>query len=116
MYLVDYYDSIALNKITQGPECLTPPRASNVNPSSSNPANLTAAGAAIAGQLAALGIETSEDCLTLNIWTKPQNGESKKAVMVFIYGGTFVTGASSIPLWNGQHIANEEDVIVVTFK
>jgi hypothetical protein len=29
----------------------------------------------------------SENCLTLNIWTKPQTGERKKAVMVWIYGG-----------------------------
>lgn len=24
----------------------------------------------------------SEDCLTLNVWTKPQRGEAKKAVMI----------------------------------
>ena len=29
----------------------------------------------------------SEDCLYLNVWTKPQTGEAKKAVMVWIYGG-----------------------------
>jgi len=29
----------------------------------------------------------SEDCLTLNVWTKPQQGEVKKAVMIWIYGG-----------------------------
>ena len=29
----------------------------------------------------------SEDCLTVNIWTKPQTGEAKKAVLFWIYGG-----------------------------
>jgi len=29
----------------------------------------------------------SEDCLHLNIWTKPQIGEKAKAVLVWIYGG-----------------------------
>ena len=40
------------------------------------------------------GISMSEDCLTLNIWTKPQTGERKKAVMVYIHGGSFVSGTS----------------------
>jgi len=29
----------------------------------------------------------SDDCLTLNIWTKPGSGEKNKAVLVWIYGG-----------------------------
>jgi carboxylesterase type B len=29
----------------------------------------------------------SEDCLTLNIWTKPSSGEKGKAVLIWIYGG-----------------------------
>lgn len=40
------------------------------------------------------GIKFSEDCLTLNVWTKPQVGEKKKAVLVYIHGGSFVTGMS----------------------
>jgi len=36
--------------------------------------------------------DASEDCLTLNIWTKPQVGEAKKAVLLFIYGGGYVSG------------------------
>lgn len=34
-----------------------------------------------------IGLPLSEDCLTLNIWTKPQTGEEAKAVLFFIYGG-----------------------------
>ncbi|KAB8300033.1 hypothetical protein EYC80_000272 [Monilinia laxa] len=56
----------------------------------------------------------SEDCLTLNVWTKPQNGDSKKAVLIWIYGGGFNSGSSSITAMNGKHIVEEEDVIVVS--
>lgn len=58
----------------------------------------------------------SEDCLNLNVWTKPQTGEGKKAVLVWIYGGGFNSGSSSIPGYNGANIAEQEDVVVVSFK
>ena len=58
----------------------------------------------------------SEDCLYLNIWTKPQTGDAKKAVLVWIYGGGFHSGSSSIPGYNGANIAGQEDVVVVSFK
>jgi len=38
-----------------------------------------------------------EDCLTLNVWTKPQTGESKKPVMVYIHGGGFTSGEDASP-------------------
>jgi cholinesterase len=28
-----------------------------------------------------------ENCLAINIWTKPQTGEKSKAVLMWIYGG-----------------------------
>jgi carboxylesterase type B len=62
------------------------------------------------------GEQFSEDCLTLNVWTAPQKGERKKAVLVWIYGGGFTTGSSAAPLYNGQHLADLEDVVVVTIK
>jgi cholinesterase len=58
----------------------------------------------------------SEDCLTLNIWTKPQTGDARKAVLFWIYGGGFNTGAADIPAYNGKYIADQEDVIVVSAK
>ena len=33
------------------------------------------------------GNSFAEDCLTLNIWTKPQTGEKDKAVLLWIFGG-----------------------------
>jgi cholinesterase len=58
----------------------------------------------------------SEDCLNLNVWTRPQKGEAKKAVLVWIYGGGFSSGSSSIPGYNGANIAGKEDVVVVSLK
>lgn len=52
----------------------------------------------------------------LNVWTKPQTGESKKAVLVWLYGGGFSSGAASVPGYNGANIAGQEDVVVVSLK
>lgn len=60
------------------------------------------------------GDKLGEDCLTLNVWTRPQDGEAKKAVMVWLYGGGFFTGGTSVPLYNGKVFADEQDVVVVT--
>lgn len=58
----------------------------------------------------------SEDCLYLNIWTKPQTGEKKKAVLVWVHGGAFSFGSSAVPVYNGRNLAAQEDVVVVSFK
>ncbi|KAF2430383.1 alpha/beta-hydrolase [Tothia fuscella] len=55
----------------------------------------------------------SADCPFLNIWTKPQVGEKKKSVMVWIYGGGFNTGDSADPMYNGAVLASNQDVVVV---
>lgn len=58
--------------------------------------------------------ERSEDCLTLNVWTKDLQGKDKP-VMVFFHGGSFAWGGTSEPLYSGQYIVKEhDDVIVVT--
>ena len=48
-------------------------------------------GTAAAGMLASLGQVGdifSEDCLSINVWTKPQVGEKKKAVMIWFVSST----------------------------
>ena len=56
----------------------------------------------------------SEDCLTLNIWTR---GKKKNLpVMVFIHGGGFQLGGSADPLYNVTNFAAAHDVILVTFN
>lgn len=58
----------------------------------------------------------SEDCLSINVWTKPQTGDAKKAVLVWIYGGGFSGGSTSISGYNGASIVEQEDVVVVSLK
>ncbi|KAF2401659.1 alpha/beta-hydrolase [Trichodelitschia bisporula] len=58
--------------------------------------------------------EEREDCLTLNIWSKPQTGEKKKAVLIWIYGGGFVVGSAANQAYNGARLADEHDVVVVS--
>lgn len=57
-----------------------------------------------------------EDCLTVNVWTKPQTGPATKPVMVWIYGGAFDTGGTNGSTYSGQYWADEEDVVFVNFK
>nr|XP_033813645.1 cholinesterase isoform X2 [Geotrypetes seraphini] len=55
----------------------------------------------------------SEDCLYLNIWIptpKPKNA----SVMVWIYGGGFETGTSSLDVYDGKFLARTERVVVVS--
>ena len=56
----------------------------------------------------------SEDCLTLNIFTRG-NGKNKP-VMVWIYGGGFVCGHSSEPTYNASNFVSAHDVVIVTLN
>jgi cholinesterase len=67
--------------------------------------------------LAQEGDTFSEDCLTLNVWTKPQVGEKKKAVMIWIVGGGWTSGTTNnVYGEDGEYIVDQEDVIVVSMK
>ncbi|MGA8682042.1 MAG: carboxylesterase/lipase family protein [Acidimicrobiales bacterium] len=58
--------------------------------------------------------EQSEDCLTLNIWTPGLEG-AKRPVMVFLHGGGFVSGSSSVAVYHGAALARL-GVVVVTLN
>jgi carboxylesterase type B len=58
-------------------------------------------------------LETSEDCLSLNVYV-PSGGEEKKAVMVWIHGGGFTIGAGM--QYDGSKMATLGDVIVITIN
>ncbi|ELR08483.1 hypothetical protein GMDG_00547 [Pseudogymnoascus destructans 20631-21] len=77
---------------------------------------LSAAGLATLAQLAKGNNDTSEDCLTLNVWTRPQTRDEKKAVVIWVHGKGYTTGSSSDPVYDGQFIVNEQDIILVTFN
>ncbi|WP_150270927.1 carboxylesterase/lipase family protein [Paenibacillus tepidiphilus] len=57
----------------------------------------------------------SEDCLYLNVWSPAEEGE-KLPVMVWIHGGTFLTGAGSQPMFEGSELARNGRVVVVTIN
>ncbi|KAL3487569.1 Alpha/Beta hydrolase protein [Aspergillus germanicus] len=57
-----------------------------------------------------------EDCLSINVWTKPQTGEKQKAVLFWIYGGGFSIGSANSPVYDGSILADENDVVVVSFN
>ena len=57
----------------------------------------------------------SEDCLSLNVWTPNTTTAAKLPVMVWIYGGAFVTGGSAIPIYDGTDLA-KHGVVVVSFN
>ncbi|KAF3043769.1 hypothetical protein E8E12_009965 [Didymella heteroderae] len=61
----------------------------------------------------------SEDCLYLNIWTpiipnRKNSKTKKKPVMLWIYGGGFVSGSASDTTFDGGAIASRGDVVLVT--
>ncbi|MGA7475087.1 MAG: carboxylesterase family protein, partial [Candidatus Sulfotelmatobacter sp.] len=55
----------------------------------------------------------SEDCLYLNIWTPAKNVHEHLPVIVWIYGGGYINGSASMPLYWGDRLAHK-GVIVVT--
>jgi para-nitrobenzyl esterase len=53
----------------------------------------------------------SEDCLYLNVWTPAKDPGERLPVMVWIYGGGFSMGATSIPVHTGENLAKKGVVV-----
>ena len=54
----------------------------------------------------------SEDCLNLNIWSPAADG-GKRPVLVWFYGGSYVSGTANAPLYNGASFAERGDLVFV---
>ena len=54
----------------------------------------------------------SEDCLDLNVWTPAKSAKDRIPVLVWIYGGGFNGGATSIPVYSGEKLAKRGVVLV----
>ncbi|HWI55747.1 MAG TPA: carboxylesterase family protein, partial [Bacillota bacterium] len=54
----------------------------------------------------------SEDCLYLNVWTPAKSPDEKLPVMVWIYGGAFISGLTSLPVYDGTKLAQKGVVLV----
>jgi para-nitrobenzyl esterase len=55
----------------------------------------------------------SEDCLYLNIW-RPASAVAGLPVIVFIHGGSNVSGYTADPVYNGAALARTANAVVVT--
>jgi para-nitrobenzyl esterase len=55
----------------------------------------------------------SEDCLYLNIW-RPATSDGNLPVIVFIYGGSDVSGYTADPVYDGAALAKAANAVVVT--
>jgi para-nitrobenzyl esterase len=53
-----------------------------------------------------------EDCLYLNVWTPAKKPGDRIPVIVWIYGGGFSGGSTSIPMYDGTHFAKKGVVFV----
>jgi len=54
----------------------------------------------------------SEDCLYLNVWTPTKSASERLPVIVWFYGGGFVSGSSSEARYDGVHLAAKGAVVV----
>ncbi|XP_077554253.1 acetylcholinesterase-like isoform X2 [Haemaphysalis longicornis] len=57
----------------------------------------------------------SEDCLKLNIWT-PHPDPNNVAVLVWIYGGGFYSGTSTLDVYDATTLVARENVVVVSMN
>ena len=67
--------------------------------------------------------ELSEDCLMVNVWVPDEPGppnarrrkaDEKKPVMVWIFGGGFYSGTTTLDVYDGRILAAEYDVVLVS--
>lgn len=57
----------------------------------------------------------SEDCLTLNIW-RPAGESGALPVMLFIHGGSNISGYAADPIYHGAALAARANAVVVTIN
>lgn len=54
----------------------------------------------------------SEDCLYLNVWTGAASSKERRPVVIWIYGGGFVSGGTGVPVYDGETMAKKGVVFV----
>jgi para-nitrobenzyl esterase len=56
----------------------------------------------------------SEDCLYLNIWQPAAASPTPRPVIVWVYGGSNITGYTADPVYDGATLARTADAVVVS--
>ncbi len=59
-----------------------------------------------------LRADQSEDCLYLNVWTTDPAVGNKQPVMVWVHGGGFLNGSSSLNIWPGDQLCRSRVTVV----
>ena len=59
--------------------------------------------------------DLSEDCLYINIYV-PKPRPKKSPILLWIYGGGFYSGSSTLDVYDSKILASEENIIVVNFQ
>ncbi|KAK2608316.1 hypothetical protein N8I77_006934 [Diaporthe amygdali] len=109
-----YLSSEPFDASSYGLMCMRNAAAANYSILTAEGYHLTSIAAEYLDTIQSQGYAMGEDCLTLNVWTKPQVGEKAKAVLFFIHGGGFQGGSSHNPFLTGQYFADDEDVVVIS--
>ena len=55
-----------------------------------------------------------EDCLYLNIWQPAKPAQRPRPVIVWVYGGSNITGYTADPVYDGANLARSADAVVVS--
>lgn len=83
------------------------------NPRMYSPGDSNGLDASVSAHIASGHTPGSEDCLTLNIW-RPAGEATELPVIVFIHGGSNVSGYSGDPLYDGAALARGANAVVVS--
>ncbi|KAL3878502.1 hypothetical protein ACJMK2_030846 [Sinanodonta woodiana] len=57
----------------------------------------------------------SEDCLYISLWV-PKTTGAKLATLIWIYGGSFVSGTTTLDIYDGKLLAAKNNVIVASIQ
>ncbi|XP_052097582.1 cholinesterase 2-like isoform X1 [Mytilus californianus] len=59
---------------------------------------------------------SSEDCLYLNIWKPKTTSGNKLSTLVWIFGGGYIYGTSTLDLYDGTYLSAYADVIIASIN
>lgn len=62
------------------------------------------------------GPPPGDDWLTVNVWTPDADPAARRPVMVWIYGGAYKFGSADDPAYDGNRLARDGGLVVVTLN